>query len=356
MDRRLGLPTRLALLSGLPPALVLAVLAGDRIWGEGHPPLGAVLASWAIYPTLAGYLSRAFLGSGYPSFSIMLLAFLEYPLVGFGIGSLIARSTGRTVHHARIGIISFLCYVAAQLVAHGMLNLQAVNLHLASRTNPVVSEAAVDRIRRSGDSGALPPLQQKFVDDVERHGYGGATLLDTLTQLGGAKGWQDLLQSGRLGVAGQDARTWRFIIDNVREMLNPPYAAARGGVKSPYLRDRDVSQLLDALAAKLAEHLNTVADSEASLTLLSVMRGRPDLCSRYFEIVPNGVRDRLSQATYDLVGNLAAIKSGLPPDSRYNYQSFLAKDEIIRLGREQAGIAEEWASWARTDAAPCHAH
>jgi hypothetical protein len=64
----------------------------------------------------------------------------------------------------------------------------------------------------------------------------------------------------------------------------------------------------------------------------------------------------LSQATYDLVGNLAAIKSGLPPDSRYNYQSFLAKDEIIRLGREQAGIAEEWAAWARSDAAPCHAH
>ena len=354
MDRRIGLPTRLALLFGLPPALVLAMLAGD-MWGEGHPPLGAVLASWAIYPTLTGYLSRAFLGSGYPSFPIVFLALMEYPLVGFGIGSLIARSTRRTGHYARIGVISFLCYMAALLAAHIALNLQAVNLQLVSHPNPVVSEAAVERIRTSGDSGALPTLQQKFLDDVERHGHAGATLLDTLTQLGGARSWQDLLQSGRLGVAGQDARTWRFIIDNVREMLNPPYAAARGGVKSPYLREEDVSQLLDALARKLAERLNNAADSEAALTLLSVMKGRPDLCAKYFDSVPNGVRDKLSQATYELAGNLAAIKSGLLPDSRYNYQAFLSKNEIIRLGREQAAVAEEWAAWARSDAAPCHA-
>jgi hypothetical protein len=284
----------------------------------------------------------------------MLLAFLEYPLVGVGIGSLVARST-RWTGHARIGVISFLCYVAAQVAAHVVLNLQAVNLQLVSHGNPVVAEAAVDRIRTSGDSGALPALQQKFLDDVDRHGHAGVTLLDTLTQLGGARGWQDLLQSGRLGVAGQDARTWRFIIDNVREMRNPPYAAARGGVKSPYLRDEDVSELFDALALKLAERLNAAADSEASLTLLSVMRGRPNLCSKYFEVVPNGVRDTLSQATYELVGNLAAIKSGLPPDSRYSYQTLLSKEEVIRFGREQAVVADEWAAWARSDAAPCHA-
>ena len=126
MTRGTGLPRRLALLFGLLPALVLAVLAGDMLWGDGHPPLGAVLASWAVYPTLTGYLSRGFLGSGYPSFPIMLLAFLEYPLVGFGIGSLVARSTGWTGHHARIGAISLLCYVAAQLAAHIVLNLLAV--------------------------------------------------------------------------------------------------------------------------------------------------------------------------------------------------------------------------------------
>ena len=285
----------------------------------------------------------------------MLLAFLV-PLAGLGIGSLLARSTGWTGHHVRIGIISFLCYVAAQLAAHIVLNLQVVNLQLVSHANPVVSEAAVDRIRASGDSGSLPALQQKFLDDLESHRQAGVTLLDTLTQLGGARGWQDLLESGRLGVAGQDARTWRQIIDNVREMLNPPYAAARGGVKSPYLRDEDVSRLIDALALKLAERLNAAADSEASLTLLSVMKGRPDLCSKYFEIVPNGVGDKPSQATLELVGNLAAIKSGLPPDSRYSYQAFLSKEEIIRFDREQAVVAEEWAAWARSGAAPCHAH
>ena len=44
MARPLRPPTLLALLCGVPPALILAVLAGDTIWGEGHPPLGAVLA------------------------------------------------------------------------------------------------------------------------------------------------------------------------------------------------------------------------------------------------------------------------------------------------------------------------
>ena len=43
-----------------------------------------------------------------------------------------------------------------------------------------------------------------------------AGLIDTLTVLGSARGWQDLLDSSRLGVAGPAARAWRFIVENVR--------------------------------------------------------------------------------------------------------------------------------------------
>ena len=70
---------KLVWLLGLPLAFALLVLAADT-WSGGHPPLGAVLVQWAIYPTLTGYLSRAFLGSDYfPSFFIMLLGLMEYP-------------------------------------------------------------------------------------------------------------------------------------------------------------------------------------------------------------------------------------------------------------------------------------
>jgi len=84
------------------------------------------------------------------------------------------------------------------------------------------------------------------------------------------------------------------------------------------------------------------------------MKGRPDLCSKYFETVPNGLRDQFSQATYEIVGNLAAIKNGHPPDNAYSYQEYLSKEEIVRIGREQTLIADEWAAWARSGASPCH--
>ena len=120
-----------------------------------------------------------------------------------------------------MGIVVLLCYVSAQLAAHVLLNLHTVNVQLLSHANPAVSEAAVGRIRDVGDSASVPALQQRFLEEVERQGFASTTLLDTLTQLGGAKGWQDLLESGRLGVAGRDARAWRGIISNVREWTNP---------------------------------------------------------------------------------------------------------------------------------------
>jgi len=221
---------------------------------------------------------------------------------------------------------------------------------LVSSASPTVSLAAVDRLRESGDVSSLPLLQQKFLDDLEKQGsLTSDNLLETLTQLGGAKGWQDLLESGRLGVSGRDARTWRFVSNNVREMANPLYAAARRGVISPYLRDEDIARLVDALALKLAQHLETNADSEAALTLLTLMKERPDLCAKYLERVPNGLRDRMSQASYEIVAHLAAMKSGRPPGSTVN----LPKEEIFRIGREQALIADEWAAWARSDASAC---
>jgi hypothetical protein len=300
----------LALLFCIPPALALIAMAADMAWGGGHPPLGAVLVLWAIYPTLTGYLSRALLGSDFPSYFVMFLALIEYPLMGFALGSILAGSKAGTALRARVGTVVLLGYMSAQLAAHILLNLPAVNLRLVSHANPAVSEAAVDRIRDAGDSASLPTLQQKAVEEVERQGFAGATLLDTLTQLGGAKGWQDLLESGHLGVGGRDARAWRGIINNVREMTNPLYAEYRGGVKSPYLRDQDITRLVDALALKLAERLKVAADSEASLTLLALMKGRPDLCSKYFEIVPNGLRDTVSQAPLDLA---AWLKSEASP-------------------------------------------
>ena len=357
INRPTRLPQKLSLLFGLPAAFALVALAVDMAVGGGHPPLSAVLVMWAIHPTLTGYLSRAFLGSDYPSLFIMILGLMEYPLMGFGLGSTIARAKGWTDYRIRVGVIAFVGYVSVQLAAHILLNLQIVNLKLVSHANPAVSEAAVDRIRESGDIASVPTLQQKLVEELEQHGVlTGVNLLDTLTQLGGAKGWQDLLESGRLGVAGQDARTCRYIIKNVREMTNPGYAAPRGGVKSPYLRDEDIARLMDALARKLADHLAVTPDSEASLTLLTVMKERPDLCSKYFETVPNGLRDQLSQATYEIVGNLSAIKNGHPPDNAYSYQTYLSKEEIVRIGREQTLIADEWVAWAKSDESPCHSN
>jgi hypothetical protein len=353
-DRHTRLPRNLLLLFSLVPAIALVALAADRIWGGGHPPLGAVLAFWALYPTLTGYLSQALLGDSLTSLAIMLLGFMEYPLVGFGLGSVIARSRGWTDRPVRVGVIAFLSYVGIQLTAHALLNTRTINTRLMSSSHPSVSRGAIERTTASGDAASLPILQEKFLHEFGRQGSrNDDVLLDAVTQLGGAKGWQDLLDSGRLGVKDGEARRWRYIINNVREMTNPLYAAARGGVHSPYLRDEDVARLIEAFARKLAEHLEMTPDSEASLTLLTVMKGRPDLCANYLHTVPNGLRERISQATYDVAGTLAAIKHGHPPDSIYNYHVYLSPEEIARIGREQTAVADEWTAWATANPSAC---
>src|SRR4029450_11258285 len=91
LQRRNRLPETLALLFGLPPAIAVAMLAAG-LGGSGPPPLSALLVLWASYPTLAAYLSRAFEGSDFPSMLFLFLGVLEYSLVGFGIGSIVARA------------------------------------------------------------------------------------------------------------------------------------------------------------------------------------------------------------------------------------------------------------------------
>src|SRR5262245_8330817 len=114
-DRTTRLPRTLAMLFAVVPAVTLVALAGDRVWGGGHPPLGAVLAFWALHPTLTGYLSEALLGDSLTSMPIMLLGLMEYPLVGFGLGSIIARSKGWPDTRARVGMIGLLGYVGLQI-------------------------------------------------------------------------------------------------------------------------------------------------------------------------------------------------------------------------------------------------
>src|SRR5262249_42904348 len=159
---------------------------------------------------------------------------------GFGLGSVVARVRASADRRARVGAIALLSYGMLQVAAHVLLNSRSVNLRLLSHANPAVAEAALVRIRESGDAAALPALQQKMVEGSAQAPSLESTLLDTLTQLGGAKGWEDMLVSGRLGVGGDEAREWRYIVNNVREMSNPLYAAARGGVSSPYFRDADI--------------------------------------------------------------------------------------------------------------------
>jgi hypothetical protein len=229
------------LLLGVPAALLLIVFLVDLISGGGHPPLSAALVYWALYPTLTGYLSRALLGSDFPSAFLVLFGLMEYPLVGF---------LGR-------------CATRRPFPAQSAIGESAP----VANANPAVADAAVDRIRESGDPAALPRLQQKLVDDFSQRGRLEANLLDALTVVGGAKGWQDLLESERLGVAGREAWAWRFIINNVREMTNPPYAASRGGDKSPYLGEGDIARLSDALALDLAERLK-VRSARGALSVI----------------------------------------------------------------------------------------
>jgi len=351
MDSHARRPKALWLFLGLPAALLLVVFAADSIWGGGHPSLSALLLFWGLYPTLTLSLSRALSGSEFPSPLLMLLGFLEYPLVGVGLASLIAKFQGR-VAGTRPAVVVLLLYISAQCTAHLLLNLQSVNVRLMAAANPAVSMAAVDRIRESGDAAAVPALQQKLVEDLERQGKIEAGLLDTLTVLGGARGWQDLLDSGRLGVTGPAARAWRFIVENVRAMANPMFAAARGGVRSPYMRDEDIARIFDSLALELAERLQAAPDSEASLTLLAVMKERPDLCRKYFEFVPLGLHDTAPQAASDLVRILALMKAGPAADFKYDYQAMIAKDETSRFARDHDAVANEWIEWAKLNT-PC---
>jgi hypothetical protein len=180
MDSHTRRSKALWFLLGLPAALLLVVFAVDSISGGGHPSLSALLLFWGLYPTLTLFLSRALLGSEFPSPLLMLLGFLEYPLVGVGLASLIAKSQ-RRVAGARTAVLVLLIYIGAQFTAHLLLSLQSVNLRLMADANPAVSMAAVDRIRESGDAAAVPALQQKLVEDFERQGNIEAGLLDTLT-------------------------------------------------------------------------------------------------------------------------------------------------------------------------------
>jgi hypothetical protein len=319
--------------------------------GGGHPSLAGLLLFWGLYPTLTLYLSRALLGSEFPSPPLMLLGFVEYALVGVGLASLIGNSRGRAAG-SRIGVLALLVYIGAQVAAHVLLNLQPVNVRLLAHASREVSNAAVDRIRESGDAAAVPALQQKLVEDFERQGNIEAGLLDTLTVLGGARGWQDLLGSGRLGVMGPAARAWRFIVENVRAMANPLFAEARGGVKNPDFRAEDIARLFDSLALELVERLQAVPDSEASLTLLSVMKERPDLCRKYFKFVPIGLRDATPQAAVDLVRSLALMKAGPSADFKYDDQAMITNNEMSRFARERDAVAEEWIAWAKSNT-PC---
>lgn len=140
--------------------------------------------------------------------------------------------TGEVVASGRTAIVAFLIYMGAQVAAHVLLNLQSVNVRLMADTNPGVSIAAVNRIREFGDTAAVPVLQQKLIEDFERDRRLESSTLDALTVLGGAKGWQDLLDSGRLGVAGPAARAWRFIAEKVRDTANPWVAETLGGVQA----------------------------------------------------------------------------------------------------------------------------
>ena len=345
------LPFLLALLFALLP-VIGAVTLGLGL-GGGHPSLGGVLVMGAAVPTLAAYLSRALEGSDFPSLPFLVLGAIEYPLVGYGIGSLIARITSSS--SGLRGILLLVAYIAAQIGAHVVLNRQDVNLRLLADPNRGVSRAAVARLAASGDSGAVPALQDRFMQAFEDYGNADEALIVTLTQLGGAKGWQDLLESGRLGVRENEARMWHRIIRFVRYMADPEYAAMHGAAKTAYQSDEDIARLSDALASRLAEVLRVTPDSDASVTLIAVMYGRRDLCAKYFVLVPNGLRDQTNrdQTNVELARVLAAIKQGQSPDTADVFLGSLAQEDIVRLEQEPAAVADEWASWAASEAAPC---
>ena len=350
------LPWLLALLFALFPVIGAVTLFLGI--GGGHPTLGGFLVVGAAVPTLAAYLSRALEGSDFPSLPFLVLGALEYPLVGYGVGSIVAHVTSS--RNGLRGILLLVAYIAAQIGAHVALNLQAVNLRLLADTNRGVSKAAVARLAASGDSAAVPALQDRFMQAFENYGTADDALVMTLTQLGGAKGWQDLLESGRLGVRENEARMWQRLIRLVRHMADPEFAAMQGRAKTAYLGDEDIARLSDALASRLAEVLRETPDSDAALTLIAVMYGRRDLCAKYFVFVPIGLRDQTNRdptnrdpTNVQLARTLTVIKQGQSPDTTEAFVGDLAQEDLIRLEQEPAVVADEWASWAASEAAPC---
>ena len=334
--------------------LALIVIGADLMWGSGHPTLSAVLLVVAVAPTLTFLLSRALMGVDFPPVPIALFALIEYPLFFFGLIAVLRRARFRSAHVARFGVAVLVAYLGAHVAARVALRLDAVNLRLLADANPGVASAAADRLAASGSAAAIPAMQQRLIEQHARQGWVDNNLLDALTALGGAKGWQDLLESGRLGVAGRDANTWRSIVQTVREMSsNPYYATAYGRITTRHLGEQDVAQLFAALALKLAEQARTRFDAEASLTLLQVMKGRPDLCARYFADVPNGLRGRDSQAVYDLAGALALSKAGPSSDGNYDFQTTAVKNEQARLTGDRHALAGEWIAWAKSTTPVC---
>jgi hypothetical protein len=49
------------------------------------------------------------------------------------------------------------------------------------------------------------------------------------------------------------------------------------------------------------------------------------------------------------------MKAGKSADGKYDYQAMLVKNETMRFGQDPDAVAEEWAAWAKADAAPCNA-
>ena len=332
----------------------IVIIGADLIWGSGHPTLSGVLLVVAVAPTLTFLLSRALMGVDFPLVPIALLALIEYPLFVFGLMAVLRHARFRSASVARFGVAVLVAYLGAHVAARVALSLDAVNLRLLADADPGVAGAAADRLAASGSAAAIPAMQERLIEQHQRQGWVDNSLLDALTALGGAKGWHDLLASGRLGVAGRDARTWRSIVANVREMSsNPSYTNSQGRITTRHLGEQDVAHLFDALALGLAKQSRTTFDTEASLTLLQVMKARPDLCAKYFADVPNGLRGRDSQAVYDLAGALALVKVGPSFDGTYEFQTTAVKNEHARLTGDRHALADEWIAWAKSTTPVC---
>ena len=149
------LPQLLALLFALVPVIAVVTLVLGP--GGGHPTLGGVLFMGVAVPTLAAYLSRALEGSDFPSALFLVLAALEYPLVGYGVGSLVARV--RSSSGGGLGIFLLVAYIAAQLGAHVVLNQQAVNLRLLADPNPGVSVLQSRDLRHLATAARCQPFK-----------------------------------------------------------------------------------------------------------------------------------------------------------------------------------------------------